>query len=119
MAKREWNPGELLEISGFFWKTCLLHTAVKMDVFTVIGDGRLTAGETAQKLDGAVNGVERLLNALVAMELLDKTDDQFSNTTRCRVRAASLCAPTLARVRRRPSRSTWRTHRTVISSGSQ
>jgi hypothetical protein len=80
MAKREWNPGELLEISGFFWKTCTLHTAVKLDLFTVIGDESLTAGEMAQKIDGAVNGVERLLNALVAMELLDKTDDKFSNT---------------------------------------
>ena len=80
MVSREWNPGELLEISGFFWKTCALHAAVKLDVFTAIGDGSLTAGETAQKIDGAVNGVERLLNALVAMELLDKTDDKFSNT---------------------------------------
>ena len=80
MATREWNPGELLEISGFFWKTCALHTSVKLDVFTAIGDGSLTADETAQKIDGAVNGVERLLNALVAMELLDKTDGQFSNT---------------------------------------
>jgi SAM-dependent methyltransferase len=80
MATREWNPGELLEISGFFWNTCALHTGVKLDVFTAIGDGSLTAGETAQKIDGAVNGVERLLNALVAMELLDKTDGKFSNT---------------------------------------
>jgi hypothetical protein len=81
MTTREWNPGELLEISGFFWKTCVLHTAVKMDVFTVIGDGRLTAGEITQKVDGAANGVERLLNALVAMELLDKKDDKYTNTT--------------------------------------
>ena len=80
MASRAWNPGELLEISGFFWKTCVLHTAVKMDVFTVIGEGRLTAGEITQKVDGAANGVERLLNALVAMELLDKKDGKFVNT---------------------------------------
>jgi len=80
MATREWNPGELLEISGFFWKTCVLQAAVKLDVFTVIGDGRPTAGEIAQKVDGAVNGVERLLNALVAMELLAKTDDKYTNT---------------------------------------
>ncbi len=80
MATREWNPGELLEISGFFWKTCALHAAVKLDVFTAIGDGRRTADEIAQKVDGAVNGVERLLNALVAMELLEKTDDAYANT---------------------------------------
>ncbi|MBW2583593.1 MAG: SAM-dependent methyltransferase, partial [Deltaproteobacteria bacterium] len=80
MTTRVWNPGELLEISGFFWKTCVLQTAVKMDVFTVIGDGRLTAGKIAQKVDGTANGVARLLNALVAMELLDKKDDKFVNT---------------------------------------
>jgi len=81
MATREWNPGELLETSGFFWKTCVLHTAVKMDLFTVIGDGRPTALEIAQKVDGVVNGVEKLLNALVAMELLDKQNETYINTS--------------------------------------
>lgn len=80
MPSREWDPGQLLEISGFFWKTCALHTAVKLDVFTAIGDGKLTASDVAQKLDGSVDGVERLLNALVAMELLEKADDTYANT---------------------------------------
>ncbi len=80
MTAREWNPGELLEISGFFWKTCVLQAAVKMDVFTVIGGGRLTAAEFSQKIDGAEKGVARLLNALVAMELLDKKDETYTNT---------------------------------------
>ena len=80
MPSREWDPGQLLEISGFFWKTCALHTAVKMDVFTAIGDGKLTASDVAQKLDGSVDGVERLLTALVAMELLEKSDDTYANT---------------------------------------
>jgi hypothetical protein len=77
MAIREWNPGELLEISGFFWKTCVLQTAVKMDVFTVIGDRRLSSEEISHQLEGAGRGVERLLNALVAMELLDKKRRQI------------------------------------------
>ncbi len=79
MAVREWNPGELLEISGFFWKTCVLHTAVKMDLFSSIGDRELTAGEVALKVDGAAKGVERLLNALVAMGLLNKKDHRYVN----------------------------------------
>ena len=81
MTARDWNPGELFEISGFFWKTCVLHTAVKIDVFTVIGDRRLTAGEIAQKVDGAARGLERLLNALVAMELLAKQNETYANTS--------------------------------------
>ncbi|NNL78494.1 MAG: SAM-dependent methyltransferase [Desulfobacterales bacterium] len=79
MKPREWNPGELLEISGYFWKTCALHAAVKLDVFTGIGDGRLTAEQVTQKLNGAQRGVARLLDALTAMEFLVKADGQYAN----------------------------------------
>jgi SAM-dependent methyltransferase len=74
------NPGELLEISGYFWKTCALHAAVKLDVFTVIGDAYLTGEEISQKLSGSQRGVERLLNALTAMDLLVKTDMKYANS---------------------------------------
>jgi len=80
MSKKEWYPGELLEISGFFWKTCVLQTAVKLDVFTAIGEQKLTAGEIASKIAGAQKGVERLLNALAAMALLDKQNEFYTNT---------------------------------------
>jgi SAM-dependent methyltransferase len=74
------NPGELLEISGYFWKTCTLHAAVKLDVFTVIGDQPITASQVSQKLNGAQRGVERLLDALTAMGLFLKTDGKYANT---------------------------------------
>jgi predicted O-methyltransferase YrrM len=80
MAKRDWHPGELLELSGYFWKTCTLHAAVKLDVFTLIGKKQLTGIEVTEKLDAAPKGVKRLLNALVAMELLAKANDRYSNT---------------------------------------
>lgn len=80
MSPREWSPGELLEISGYSWKTCALHAAVKLDVFTVLGDQRLTGEEVTQKIEGALRGVARLLNAMVAMELLIKKDGRFENT---------------------------------------
>jgi SAM-dependent methyltransferase len=80
MTNREWNPGELLELSGYFWKTCTLHAAVKLDVFTCIGEGQLTTQKVSDKLNAAPKGVQRLLNALVAMELLVKTGDAYSNT---------------------------------------
>jgi hypothetical protein len=56
-----------------------LHTAVKLDVFTAIGDDQLTAEQIAKSIRGAQRGVVRLLNALVAMELLEKVDDTFAN----------------------------------------
>jgi SAM-dependent methyltransferase len=78
---RQMNPGELLEISGYFWKTCALHAAVKLDVFTVIGDKQITAGQLSHKLNGAQRGVERLLDALTAMALLEKADGKYANTS--------------------------------------
>ncbi len=81
MTARNWNPGELLEVSGFFWKTCVLHAAVKIDLFTVIGDGEITAADIARRVDGAARGVVRLLDALVAMELLEKQNETYANTS--------------------------------------
>jgi hypothetical protein len=52
MTTQPWNPGELLELSGAFWKTCTLHAAVKLDVFSAIGDDQLSAETIAAKISG-------------------------------------------------------------------
>jgi SAM-dependent methyltransferase len=78
MSMREWNPGELLEMSAYFWRTCALHAGVKTDVFSKIGSERLSAEELARRVNGSVDGVERLLNALTAMALLEKSKGRFS-----------------------------------------
>ena len=80
MHKQEMNPGNLLEISGSYWQTCTLHAAVKLDVFTIIGDSRLKSKEVSDMLHGNQRSVEMLLNALSAMNLLGKTDNTYSNT---------------------------------------
>ncbi len=81
METKQWNPGQLLEISGYCWKTCTLHAGIKLGIFTIIGDDQLTAGEMAQKSGGDERGMAMLLNAFVAMELLTKTDDnRYANT---------------------------------------
>ena len=72
MPKKDWNPGEILEISGYYWKTCTLHAAVKLGIFTVLGDDKLSAAEMAEKMGADADAVERLLNALTGMELLEK-----------------------------------------------
>lgn len=84
MPNPEWNPGALLELSGYFWKTCTLHAAVKLDVFTCLGEERLTSAEVSDRLKSSSRGMERLLNALVAMDLLTKADDKFANTSSAR-----------------------------------
>jgi len=74
------NPGDLFEISGYYWKTCTLHAGVKLDIFTVMGKHQRTADEIAAAIDGDPRAVAMLLNALVAMGLLEKEGDHFFNT---------------------------------------
>ncbi|MBW1960500.1 MAG: methyltransferase domain-containing protein [Deltaproteobacteria bacterium] len=80
MDKREWNPGSLLKLSGSYWQTCVLHAAVKLDVFSAIGEERYTAAEIAKNLDADERAAAMLLTALVAMELLEKKDGTYQNT---------------------------------------
>lgn len=80
MATQEWNPGQILELSGYYWKTCTLHAAVKLDVFTAIGKERLSAGEVARKLNTDERASAMLLNALTAMNLLSQSDGKYANT---------------------------------------
>ncbi|MDM8522728.1 methyltransferase [Desulfococcaceae bacterium HSG8] len=79
MDTQEWNPGQLFEISGFYWKTCTLHAGVKLDIFTIIGDEQLTGREVARKLNSDERAVTMLLNALSAMNLLTKTGERYAN----------------------------------------
>lgn len=80
MKHPEWNPGTLLETSGGYWKTCALHAAVQLDVFTVIADRRLSTGNIAEKLPADPRALAMLLNALTAMNLLEKSGDIYTNT---------------------------------------
>ncbi|MBC8200355.1 MAG: SAM-dependent methyltransferase [Desulfobacteraceae bacterium] len=80
MEKQEWNPGRLLQLSSQYWATCTLHAAVKLDVFTAIGDRQLSSDDIAQKRNVSKEGITRLLNALTAMNLIEKSDDKFFNT---------------------------------------
>ncbi len=77
MEKTQWNPGTLLGLAGGYWQIFTLHTAVKLDVFTVIGDQSMTARQISRQLNADKRGVTLLLNALSAMELLEKRGTNY------------------------------------------
>lgn len=80
MQNGKLTPGHLMEISGGYWKTCALHAAVKLDVFTVIGDAEIAGDAVARETGTDARAMTMLLNALVAMGILQKTEDHFANT---------------------------------------
>ena len=80
MDNQDINPGQLLKISGNYWKACTLHAGIKLDIFTAIGSDLVTSGDVARKLEVDERGMAMLLNALTAMGLLIKTENNYSNT---------------------------------------
>lgn len=80
METFDWHPGTLLEMSGYYWKTCTLHAGVKLDIFTQIGENALTCDSLQKKIDADKEGLTRLLDALSALQLLTKKGDTYQNT---------------------------------------
>ncbi len=80
MPEYKWNPQSLLALSNGYWQTSILHTAVKLDLFSVLDEQELRVEELADKIGADKGGLLRLLTALIAMELLIKKEDCFSCT---------------------------------------
>lgn len=80
MENRQWNPGDLLQLSGGYWSACALHAGVKLDVFTPLADQARTASELAELLKTDQRGLAMLLDALAALGLLEKAGDGYRAT---------------------------------------
>jgi len=80
MKQEAWHPGTLLATSGGYWKICALHAAVQLDVFTAMEDQRLSAEAVAGTLQADPRALAMLLNALTAMNLLEKSGGLYTNT---------------------------------------
>ncbi|PKN11722.1 MAG: SAM-dependent methyltransferase [Deltaproteobacteria bacterium HGW-Deltaproteobacteria-4] len=76
MDQSNWNPAELLKLSGGYWSACALHAGVKLDLFSQTG----TAADLAQATACDVRGLEMLLNALTALGLLNKDGEHYAPT---------------------------------------
>lgn len=80
----EWNPGSLLALSGGYWKTCALHAGVVLDLFSAIGDTTATAGQVSEVCSADPDATGRLMDALAAMGLLEKSDAGYANSPAAR-----------------------------------
>lgn len=63
-----------------FQKSRIVLTAYELDIFTMIGEKSHNAESIAEALNLNKNATERLLNALVALKLLDKYNGNYSNS---------------------------------------
>lgn len=67
------------EIARGFQPSRILLSAVELGVFETLGDGGLTSAEVASKIGADPRATDRLMDALVALDLLTKDADLFAN----------------------------------------
>ncbi len=72
-------PDDVVEMIRGFMPSRAVLTALELDVFTAIGEGA-TPQKIAGKIECAARATEMLLNALVALKLLQKEDGIYKNT---------------------------------------
>jgi SAM-dependent methyltransferase len=77
---RELSLAEIFQL-GYYWETKILLTAVRLDVFSVLDGRPKTAEEAAGRIGAHEPALILLLNALVALRLLTKTDERYANTS--------------------------------------
>jgi SAM-dependent methyltransferase len=73
-------PKPIMELATAFQRSRPLLTAFELGLFTALNDEARTSGHTAAVLGTEPRATDRLMNALVALGLLEKRDGQFSNS---------------------------------------
>lgn len=67
----------LLEMAAGYQSACVLGAAAELNVFTVLGDRALPAGELAKRLKSDPRATTMLLDALASLALLEKRDGLY------------------------------------------
>jgi hypothetical protein len=74
-AVQQLDPGHILQTAFGFWSSKVLLTAVEFDVFTKLGERRVTGAELGAELGLHPRGISDFFDALVAMKFLDREGD--------------------------------------------
>ncbi|MDH4152930.1 MAG: acetylserotonin O-methyltransferase [Nitrospira sp.] len=77
---RELSLAEIFQL-GYYWETKILLTAVKLDLFSALGEHSRGVADLAGRLQADAPTLSLLLNALVAMKLLTKEGESYRNSS--------------------------------------
>ena len=74
------DPMRVMQVASAYWQSKVLHTAVRLDLFSLLAQGPLTVSQLAVKCNADKRGLEILLIATVSMGLLNQTGGLYRNT---------------------------------------
>ncbi len=73
-----WDRQKVLELANGFRAACVLAAGADLDLWSLLGPDRLTAAELARRLRADLRATTVFLNALAALQLLEKQGDRYS-----------------------------------------
>lgn len=74
------TPGPIRKLINSYMSSRVLAVASKLDIFTTLALEGKSAKEVARELKLSTRGTELLLNALCALDLLNKDGEKYTNT---------------------------------------
>lgn len=80
----ELQPDAIMQTVMAFQRSRILLTAFELELFTVLDKESKTSAEMAERLSVDKRALDRLMNALCVMELLQKKGNMFTNTPAAR-----------------------------------
>lgn len=69
------------ELARTFWYSAILRAGIKLDVFSRLENNSLTSEEVALHIGASPRYTQSFLDCCVVLELLDKKDGKFSNSS--------------------------------------
>lgn len=78
-AERTVTPEPIISIASGFMASRYLFTASELGVFERLGEGPASLGELAAAIAVEPRGLRIVVDALVALELLERHDDRYAN----------------------------------------
>ena len=78
MERKPRDRNEVLDLSMGFMTPCVVGAAAELDLFTLLGERAMSAEEVAESLHADVRATGMLLDAVAAIDLLDKEDGRYS-----------------------------------------
>ncbi len=75
---KQWTADEILDLARGFQPACVLAAAADLDLFDAVGTDSLTADAIAARLHCNKRGITILLDALVALQMLNKRSTRYS-----------------------------------------
>lgn len=87
--KDQLDPTHIMQTATAFWASKVLLTAVELDLFTTLGEGKMTAPQLGKTLGLHTRGTFDFFDALVALKFLDRDGDGPDGKYKCTPQTAA------------------------------